>query len=69
LLTTLAANAIIREPKFRGGAPDTRDAHVWSLVQSEPGCVLVTGDRALLEHQPLQSAVLSPQLFAEQQSR
>ena len=69
LLTTLAANAIIREPKFRGGAPDTKDAHVWSLVQSEPGCVLVTGDRALLEHQPFPSAVLSPRLFAEQRSR
>jgi uncharacterized protein len=69
LLTVVAANAIVREPASQAGAPDANDAHVWSLVQSEPDCLLVTGDHALIEHPPPRSAVLSPRQFAEQLSR
>jgi hypothetical protein len=47
LLVALATNAIVREPEPRTGAPDTNDDHLWSLVQSETNCVLVTGDQAL----------------------
>ena len=69
LLTVLASNAIVREPKFHPGAPDANDEHVWSLVQSEAGCALVTGDHALIEHPPRQSPVISPRQFVEALSR
>ena len=65
LLTVLAANAIIREPEPRTGAPDRRDDHLWSLVQSEATCVLVTGDRALVESPPPRSHVLRPRQFMD----
>ena len=65
LLTVLAANAIVREPEHRAGAPDANDQHVWSMVQSQPGCVLVTGDHALIQLPPRQSPVLSPRQFVE----
>lgn len=65
LLTTLAANAIVREPAHRDGAPDKSDAHVWSLVESGKNCVLVTGDKLLLEHRPPNSRVMTPRQFIE----
>ena len=65
LLTALAANAIVREPAPRTGAPDANDSHVWSLVQSEANCILVTGDHALIESPPPQSSVLPPRQFAD----
>jgi|SRR5437867_9882705 len=46
LLTALADNAIVREPAPQTGAPDAKDDHLWSLVQSEANCVLVMGDHA-----------------------
>jgi putative PIN family toxin of toxin-antitoxin system len=64
LLIALAANAIVREPEPRTGAPDVMDNHVWSLVQSEANCVLVTGDLALLASPPPGSHVLQPRQFA-----
>ena len=69
LLTVLASNAIVREPKPRDGASDANDEHVWSLVQSEPGCVLVTGDHALIEHPPRLAPVISPRQFVEALSK
>ncbi|HVE50934.1 MAG TPA: putative toxin-antitoxin system toxin component, PIN family [Casimicrobiaceae bacterium] len=63
LLTVLAANGIVREPETRPGAPDINDEHVWSLIQSREGCVLVTGDQALIETPAPRSAVLSPRQF------
>ena len=74
LLTTLAANAIVREPAPRTGAPDPKDDHLWSLVpalgsvvlvQSEKRAVLVTGDRALAENPPPRIVVLAPRQFVE----
>ena len=65
LLTTLAANAIVREPAPRTGAPDPKDDHLWSLVQSEARAVLVTGDRALGENPPPRVPVLAPRQFVE----
>ncbi len=63
LLTVIAANAIVREPEARTGAPDAKDDHLWSLLQSEAKTVLVTGDHALAKGPPLKSAVLSPREF------
>ena len=65
LLTALAANAIVREPVARTGAPDPKDDHLWSLVQSEARAVLVTGDRALAENPPPRISVLAPRQFVE----
>jgi putative PIN family toxin of toxin-antitoxin system len=65
LLTVLAANAIVREPEPRTGAPDTNDDHLWSLVQSEANCVLVTGDQVLAKSPPPSSTVLQPRQFAD----
>ncbi|HLF10853.1 MAG TPA: twitching motility protein PilT, partial [Gammaproteobacteria bacterium] len=65
LLTAIAANAIVREPEARTGTPDAKNAHVWSLVQSQTNCVLVTGDRLLLENPPPKFTVLEPRKFAD----
>lgn len=65
LLTVLATNAIVREPEPRTGAPDAKDDHIWSLVQSEANCVLVTGDHALAGSPPPKSVVLQPRQFVD----
>ncbi len=65
LLTELAANAIVREPEARTGAPDATDDHLWSLVQAEPNCVLVTGDLALAKDPPPNFDILLPRQFAD----
>jgi predicted nucleic acid-binding protein len=54
LLTVIGTPAIVREP----------DDHLWSLVQSEEGSVLVTGDHALTQSPPPKSSVLQPREFA-----
>lgn len=65
LLTALAANAVVREPEARTGAPDTKDNHLWSLVQSEANRVLVTSDHALAESPPPKCTVLQPWQFVD----
>ncbi|MGH8771722.1 MAG: putative toxin-antitoxin system toxin component, PIN family [Burkholderiales bacterium] len=65
LLTAIAANAIVREPETLHGAPDAKDNHLWSLLQSEASSVLVTGDHALVESPPPKSAVLQPREFVD----
>lgn len=65
LLTVIAANAIVREPEARTGAPDAKDDHLWSLLQGQANSVLVTGDHALAESPPLKSAVLQPREFVD----
>jgi uncharacterized protein len=65
LLVTLATSAIVREPQPRTGAPDTNDNHLWSLVQSEVNCVLVTGDHALIASPPPRSHALQPRQFVD----
>jgi len=65
LLTALAANAIVREPALRTGAPDANDNHLWALVQCEVNCVLVTGDRLSVMSPPPNVAVLLPRQFVD----
>lgn len=62
ILTEIAANAIWREPKPHKGhpPPDPGDAHLWSLLSSEPTAVLITGDRLLIENPKPQSSIISP---------
>lgn len=63
LLIAITANAIVREPEARTGAPDAKDDHLWSLLQSQPNSVLVTGDLALAKTPPPKSRVLQPRKF------
>jgi len=63
VLTAIAANAIVREPEARSGAPDKKDNHLWSLLQDQASSVLVTGDLALAKNPPRNSTVLQPREF------
>ena len=65
MLTSIATHAIVREPKLRTGAPDAKDNHLWSLIQSVPGAILVTGDLALIDSPPPRSTVLRPAEFVD----
>lgn len=66
LLIGIAACAIVREPEARTGAPDAKDDHLWSLLQTQPNSVLVTGDQALAKSPPPGSAVLTAREFMDQ---
>ncbi len=58
LLTELVANSIWREPSpcvFM--PPDKGDVHLWSLLESEPKAILITGDKLLLK-QPLKGRLI-----------
>jgi uncharacterized protein len=63
-LTRLAANAIVREPGTSGrDAPDSGDRHLWALLRTTPGAVLVTGDALLRRRPPSRASALSPAAF------
>lgn len=47
-------------------APDPGDQFLWDLLASRSDLVLVTGDKLLLQNQPMQPRVLSPQAFVAQ---
>ncbi len=65
ILTEITVNARWCEPSSQVHAPDRGDDHLWTLLAAQPGAVLVTGDRLLLENpQPL-AAVLSPRSFVD----
>ncbi len=66
VLTTIAANAVIREPVDPPSLPpDHGDLHLWQLLAAQPQATLITGGRALLENPPLWAELLSPTKFAE----
>lgn len=67
LLTEITANAIWREPPpdTDQPSPDPQDAHLWSLLASEPTAVLITGDRLLVENPRPQSSVIYPATWAQ----
>jgi putative PIN family toxin of toxin-antitoxin system len=69
LLTEIARHAIVREPEPASGASDPKDNHLWALVLSTPGSVLVTGDLALARRPPPGSEALSPREFADALAR
>ena len=64
VLVELAANAIWRDPGVAAQAPDRGDDHLWMLLATEPGSILVTGDRLLREHPPDNSSAISPETWA-----
>jgi putative PIN family toxin of toxin-antitoxin system len=63
VLTELTANGLWREPGDAPPAPDPGDNHLWALLATQPGSILVTGDRRLLENPPDFASVLSPKSF------
>ena len=67
-LNEITANAIWREPLPDPNhiSPDPRDAHLWSLLATEPTAVLITGDRVLIEYPRPHSSIISPATWAEQ---
>ena len=61
LLTELVANAIVREPERSATRARSRqDQHLWDLLATEHGSVLITGDRRLLNQPPPGASVIPP---------
>ena len=62
LLTEITGNAIWRENtgKSSSNAPDLGDTHLWDLLHSEPGAILITGDRLLLANPPDGHKLITP---------
>ena len=65
LLATFVMNAVWREPPPAADAPDSGDNHLWRLLASEYGSILVTGDKLLLNRPPIGHSVVSPGNFLE----
>jgi putative PIN family toxin of toxin-antitoxin system len=63
ILTEIAANARFREPEAVGRERARGDDHLWALLDLEPGCVLVTGDRLLSEGPRVRGRVLTPREY------
>lgn len=69
LLAEIVRNGIVRSPRHSAknapdtNAPDRNDQHLWDLVGSEPGSVLVTGDLELAKDPPAGGQVLSAREF------
>jgi predicted nucleic acid-binding protein len=61
----LVANAIWRDQEPVSSAPNPRDNHLWALLESHAGSVLITGDRLLIEHPPDRASVISPRTYVE----
>lgn len=65
VLAELAANAMWREPGDRTiAAPDTGDDHLWALLDTYRGSILITGDMLLREQPPAHHSVISPRSWA-----
>jgi putative PIN family toxin of toxin-antitoxin system len=65
ILEELAANAVWRDPSVSDDAPDPGDNHLWSLLKSQQGSILVTGDKMLSANPPGKASVISPKHFLE----
>ncbi len=63
ILIELTANAIWREPIASCSAPDPGDDHLWALMSSAPGSILITGDQMLQQNPPPFASILSPSSY------
>ena len=64
VLSTLATNAIVREPDRQGAmSPSPADQHLWDLLACEPESILLTGDKLLLTAPPSSANVVSAAEF------
>ena len=67
LLAAIVLNAAVREA--HGSLirpPDPNDAHLWALLGTVHGSVLITGDKPLLAAPPREGAVCTPAAFVRQ---
>ena len=65
LLTEIVANAVWRDPPATISAPDPGDNHLWDLLNSTKGSVLVTGDQRLLQNPPELASVMGLRSFVD----
>jgi predicted nucleic acid-binding protein len=64
VLTELALNGtLVDATPSTAALPDEDDRHLWALLETAPGSVLVTGDGALQRRAPDPTRVLSPRRF------
>lgn len=63
ILTQVVLNCLWREPSPEEHAGMGSDAHLWALLATEPGSILVTGDQALIDNPPAFARVVSPRRF------
>ncbi len=66
ILTEIVANGIWREPTGAEPPPDPGDSHLWRLLRSQQGSILVTGDHLLLKQPPELVSVITPSLFVRE---
>lgn len=64
LLAEIVVNAVWREPVSTEEAPDAGDNHLWRLLASQTGSILVTGDRLLAGNPPQAHPVISARGYA-----
>lgn len=65
LLLALARHAIVLTPTAGPRAPDPGNQHLWGLLASHPGLVLVTGDHLLLAAETAPAPVAGVAEFAD----
>ncbi len=65
LLADIVVNAAWREPATLEVAPDQGDNHLWRLLGSEHGSILVTGDQLLQSNPPVGHSVISPRKYVD----
>lgn len=66
LLTEIAIVALWRDPpdgERAVAAPDPGDQHLWDLLHTADGAILVTGDALLSLNPPSFAAVMTPRAF------
>lgn len=64
LLVELTANSIWSEPEYSAAAPDPGDDHLWSLLGTRVGSILLTGDQVLIRNPPARNVVMSPHTWS-----
>ena len=74
LLTEITTNAKMQEIGLEtaaqtAGPPDSGDRHLWDLLKTRAGSMLVTGDKALLENPPKWAKVVTPRAFVNELDR
>jgi putative PIN family toxin of toxin-antitoxin system len=66
ILTEVVANGIWREAIDSKAAPDPGDSHLWRLLKTQKGSLLVAGDQLLLRQPPEFASVVSAATFARE---
>ena len=65
VLEQIVLNCLWREASSARHEARGSDAHLWALLATQPGSILVTGDQALIDDPPAFAGVVSPRSFLE----